>query len=196
VHPQYSEKARRAKHGGTVLLDIVVDAEGNVARYKVTRGIGFGLDEEAIQSVKKWKFDPGHKDGRPVAEIASVEISFHLLGGAPDGGLQAGATASPDGPLRAIYHPGPGVTSPELLSKVEPEYSEAARQAKIEGMVFVKCVVDEEGWPRDVQVVQGLGMGLDEKAMEAVRRWRFKPAFKDGKPVAMIANVQVTFRLL
>jgi len=89
-----------------------------------------------------------------------------------------------------------GMTPPMVVSKVEPKYSEDAREGKLQGVVVLRMVIDEDGRPQDVQVTRGLGMGLDEKAMEAVRQWRFRPAYKDGQPVATQASVEMNFRLL
>ena len=83
-----------------------------------------------------------------------------------------------------------------MLSKVEPEYSEEARKAKWQGTVVLQIVVDEHGLPKDMKVMRQLGLGLDQKAMEAVGKWRFKPGMKDGKPVPVIATIEVNFRLL
>ena len=94
------------------------------------------------------------------------------------------------------YRPGGGVSLPEALVKPEPEYSEEARKAKYQGSVTLQIVVDEKGNVKDIRVVKKLGLGLDEKAIEAVAKWRFKPGMKDGKPVAVIATVEVSFRLL
>jgi periplasmic protein TonB len=95
-----------------------------------------------------------------------------------------------------VYRIGGGVSQPSLLFKIEPEYSEEARKAKYQGTVTLSVIVDENGKPRDVRVIRALGLGLDEKAIEAVQKWRFKPAQKDGKPVAVIATIEVNFRLL
>lgn len=95
-----------------------------------------------------------------------------------------------------VYRIGGGVSAPQLVFKVEPEYSEEARKAKFSGTVVLFVVVDEKGNPRDLKVVRPLGLGLDEKAIEAVTKWRFKPGYKDGKPVAVAATIEVNFRLL
>ncbi len=95
-----------------------------------------------------------------------------------------------------VYRIGGGVSSPQLVFKVEPEYSEEARKAKFQGTVVLYVVVDEKGMPRDLKVVRPLGLGLDEKAIEAVTKWRFKPGYKDGRPVAVAATIEVNFRLL
>ncbi len=95
-----------------------------------------------------------------------------------------------------VYRIGGGVSAPSLIYKVEPEYSEEARKAKHQGTVVLYVVVDEKGSPRDLRVVRAIGLGLDEKAIEAVQKWRFKPGLKDGRPVAVAATVEVNFRLL
>jgi len=91
---------------------------------------------------------------------------------------------------------GNGVTAPSLVTKVEPEYSEKARQAKIEGTVRLKAVVDTAGRARRIQVTQSLGYGLDEKAVEALEQWTFRPGRKDGQPVNVEAAFEINFRLL
>jgi TonB family protein len=83
-----------------------------------------------------------------------------------------------------------------LVSKVEPEYSEEARKAKYSGEVLLSIVVDASGVPRDIHVIRPLGLGLDEKAIEAVMKWRFRPGLKGGRAVATQAQVIVNFRLL
>jgi protein TonB len=94
------------------------------------------------------------------------------------------------------YRAGGGVSLPTLVYKVDPEYSEEARKAKFQGNVQLYIEVDERGLPRNPRVIRALGMGLDEKAIEAVLKWRFRPGLKDGKPVAVQAIVDITFRLL
>lgn len=94
------------------------------------------------------------------------------------------------------YHIGGGVTPPTVISKIEPEYSEEARKAKWQGTVVLAIVVDEKGLPKDLKVIRSLGLGLDQKALDAVAKWRFSPGKKDGKPVPVIAQIEVNFRLL
>jgi protein TonB len=95
-----------------------------------------------------------------------------------------------------VYRVGGGVSQPVPIFRVEPEYSEEARKAKFSGICVLQIVVDERGEPTNFKVVRPLGLGLDEKAIEAVKKWRFKPAMKDGRPVAVLATVEVNFRLL
>jgi len=91
---------------------------------------------------------------------------------------------------------GGGVSAPALIYKVEPEYSEEARKAKYQGTVLLYVQVDATGKAINMRVLHSLGLGLDEKAMEAVRKWKFKPGMKDGKAVTVEAQIEVNFRLL
>lgn len=95
-----------------------------------------------------------------------------------------------------VYRVGAGVSSPMIIYKVEPEYSEEARKAKFQGTVIISAIVDVDGILKDIKVVRALGLGLDEKAIEAIQKWRFKPGVKDGKPVAVHVSIEVNFRLL
>jgi len=93
------------------------------------------------------------------------------------------------------YRVGGGVSAPKALYAPDPEYSEEARKAKYQGTVVLWLVVDANGRPQQIRVQRALGMGLDEKAIEAVRQWKFEPARKDGQPVPVMINVEVNFRL-
>jgi TonB family protein len=95
-----------------------------------------------------------------------------------------------------LYQIGGGVSAPVLLYKVDPEFSEEARRAKYQGVCIVSIIVDVHGNPQNPRVVRPLGMGLDEKAIEAVMKDKFKPAMKDGKtPVPVQMNVEIDFRI-
>ena len=95
-----------------------------------------------------------------------------------------------------VYRSGPGVTQPSLISPVEPEYSDEARQASHNGIVLLSFVIDENGTPRDIKILRATGFGLDEKAIEAVSEWRFRPGLHEGNPVRVKAQAEVVFRLL
>jgi periplasmic protein TonB len=95
-----------------------------------------------------------------------------------------------------VYQIGGGVSAPVPLNSVEAEFSDEARRAKYQGVCLISMIVDASGMPQNPRVVRALGMGLDEKALEAVRKYRFKPAMKDGKtPVPVMITVEVNFRL-
>jgi periplasmic protein TonB len=82
-----------------------------------------------------------------------------------------------------------------VIYSVEPEFSEEARKAKVAGNVLVGLWIDTEGRPSHVHVVRGIGMGLDQKAVEAVQQWKFKPAMENGKPVLVELNIEVNFQI-
>ena len=94
-----------------------------------------------------------------------------------------------------LFRVGGGVSAPRVIYQPDPEYSEEARKAKYQGTCVLWLVVGPDGRPRDIKIARSLGLGLDEKAIEAVRTWKFEPALKDGKPVAVQINVEVSFRL-
>ncbi|HMC31623.1 MAG TPA: energy transducer TonB, partial [Candidatus Angelobacter sp.] len=93
------------------------------------------------------------------------------------------------------YTVGNGVSMPRAIYAPEPEFSEEARRIKHQGEVTLLATIGADGRPRNLTVVRSLGMGLDEKALEAVRTWRFDPAKKDGHPVTVQMNIIVNFRL-
>jgi TonB family protein len=92
-------------------------------------------------------------------------------------------------------HVGKDVSSPVLKSKLEPEYSAEARTAKFEGTVLLRTEIGTDGLVHDIHVIRPLGLGLDEKAVAAVTKWKFQPGMVDGQPVAVVANIEVKFRL-
>ena len=142
--------------------------------------------------------------GDPLAKSLQASNGFGSGGGMGNGrGGGVGPGSGPGfGPGSGgnmgggAYRIGGGVSPPSILYKVEPEYSEEARKAKFQGTVLLFVVVDEKGNPRDIRILRPLGLGLDQKAVEAVEKWKFSPGKKDGKPVPVQAQIEVNFRLL
>ena len=142
--------------------------------------------------------------GDPMSNIAGPPSNGTGSGGGIGSG-SGGGVGSGEGPGvgpghgggigGGVFRVGGGVSAPRALYDPEPEYSEEARKAKYQGTCVLMLVVGPDGRPRDIHVASSLGLGLDEKAIEAVKTWRFEPAMKDGKPVAVAINVQVDFRL-
>jgi TonB family protein len=94
-----------------------------------------------------------------------------------------------------VYRVGGGVSAPVLLNSVEAEFSDEARRAKYQGACIVEIIVDVHGNPQNPRVVRSLGMGLDEKAIEAVMKYKFRPGMKNGKPVPVWQPIEVDFHL-
>ncbi len=113
--------------------------------------------------------------------------------------LAAGAFAqAPEGGAgsRGVYRVGGGVSAPQVIEKTDPEYSEQARTARLQGSVMFRLIVDENGLPRDLEITRPIGLGLDEKATEALSKWKFSPGMKDGQPVPVSIQVEMNFRLV
>lgn len=98
-------------------------------------------------------------------------------------------------PDHEVFRTGGEVTAPVVVSRVEPKYTETARRARIQGVVIVEATVDWEGYVREVRVLKGLPMGLDQAAKDAVKQWKFRPATRRGEPVDAYLTMTVQFRL-
>jgi periplasmic protein TonB len=134
--------------------------------------------------------------GNPLAGIG-IPSAGNGIGTGIGGGRGPGVGPGTGGGFGgSVYRIGGGVSAPVPVYRPEPEYSEEARKAKWQGAVLLSLVVDENGVPQDIKVIRSLGLGLDQKAIEAVQKWRFKPGQKDGKAVPVSANIEVNFRLL
>ncbi|MEQ1949207.1 MAG: energy transducer TonB [Bryobacteraceae bacterium] len=141
--------------------------------------------------------DPLSKLGIPSNGTGGLGGIGSGIGGGVGSGRGAGVGPGSGGGFGGgVYRIGGGVSAPSVLSKVEPEYSEEARKAKWQGTVVLQLVVDDQGRPQNLKVLRSLGLGLDQKAIEAVEKWRFKPGMKDGKAVPVMATIEVNFRLL
>jgi TonB family protein len=126
----------------------------------------------------------------PLATAQSAQTNTHPQPRTVDGAEQPiGVT------VQKIYHIGGDVSAPTLIFAPNPEFTEKARQAKYQGVCVISLIIDAQGKPKRVQVVRHLGMGLDKKAVEAVKQYTFTPAMRFGQPVAVEVNIEVNFRL-
>lgn len=119
------------------------------------------------------------------------------IGTGPGGGIGPGSgpgygPGTDDG---AVYSPGHGIVPPVPIYAPEAEFSDEARRSKYQGVCLISIIVDAHGDPQNPRVVQRLGMGLDEKALDAIRRYKFRPGTKDGKPVPVLITIEVDFRM-
>jgi periplasmic protein TonB len=142
--------------------------------------------------------------GNPLSHLPSVPSNGTGTGGGIGSG-SGGGVGSGEGPGYGpgrgggtgggVFHVGGGVSAPKKIYDPDPDYSEEARKAKYQGTCVLYVIVGSDGRPRDIRVSRTLGLGLDEKAIEAVKTWRFEPATKDGKPVSVAINIEVSFHL-
>jgi TonB family protein len=106
------------------------------------------------------------------------------------------AAPPPNTSAATIYRVGGTVTAPRILSKVEPQYSEEARKNKLQGTISMSMVVDATGAPTQIAILYPLGMGLDQEAINAVSQWRFSPGTRNGAPVPVFTQIEVSFHTL
>jgi TonB family protein len=113
-----------------------------------------------------------------------------VVGGVPGVGMVAAGPQSP-----RVYKIGDGVSAPQVVHKVDPEYTKEARDAKIEGTVVVQTEIHTDGRAHNTRVVRSLEPGLDHNAIEAIAQWEFEPGKKDGEPVAVHATIEINYKL-
>jgi len=136
----------------------------------------------------------------PAAPPSNGTGSGGGIGSGSGGGLGVGhgpgiGAGSGGGIGGGVYKVGGGISAPTAISAPDPDYTEEARRAKKQGTCVLWLIVDSTGHPRDIRVIRGLGFGLDQKALDAVKQWKFQPALKDGRPVDVQISVQVDFHL-
>jgi TonB family protein len=159
-------------------IEFQISAEGLPASIHSSDAAS-ALTPEVVQAVSAWRYSPGVTNGQPRASQARLDVECDL-----------------DVPNTYVYRVGGGVSQPAVARKFDPEYSEEARLAKFNGTVTMQIVVGADGRAHDFVISRLLGLRLDEKAMEAVKSWRFKPGLRNGEPVNVRATVEVNFRLL
>ena len=138
--------------------------------------------------------DPTPDQPEPIRdEDPDEDLDFipddNLVLGVPD----APPPPEPEGPIRFVV--GGKITEPERISGPNPMYPEAARRARIQGVVVLECIIGKDGIVQDVKVLRGLPLGLTESAVDAVNKWRFKPSTLNNKPVEVLYILTVRFNL-
>jgi TonB family protein len=187
--PGYPPEAKAAGIQGMVALNVTITKTGTVENVQVVSGLQ-ELRQSAIDTVKQWQFKPYLDNGTPVeGETIGVLYSLPRLAG------MVGPVPPADEAAAGVKQYGGDVTTPAPIYEVHPEYTELARTDKVEGAVSVSLVVDEHGVPQHVQLARGLGDGLDEKAIGAVKQYRFRPAKEKDTPVAVFMYLEVNFKL-
>jgi TonB family protein len=188
---------------GECVLSLVIDADGIPSNIQIVHTHGAQFDNAAINAVKQSTYSPGTLNGVPVPVHIFIRTRFFN-----DRRVAYLRILNRYDPVRGYSQPSFGVArlprlapsraydKPPIPShSEEPEYSTAARQEKIQGVVIVSALVTEDGFPTDLRVERSLGHGLDEKALECVAKYRFEPAEMEGSPVAARIMIELNFRL-
>ena len=179
--PFYTRAAREKKIEGTVTIEGAFDVKGCMKVIRIVKPLGFGLDENALDTVRSWRFSPAKRNGAFVDTFAQIDIDFSL------------ATAP-----RAEYDDIqgmriPGVSVPTVIKRVEPQYTAEAKQARLTGTVVLQTVIQTDGTPDILKVIKPLPLGLTESAIEAIRQWKFRPANRYGKVIPVQMRIEVDF---
>ena len=192
---RYPEIARKANVEGRVIVQLIVDENGNVRDPEILRGAGAGLDEEAIRVISEHaEFTPGRQDGKPVAVRLSIPIVFKLNDESKALSVQSQSLEQQD-------HYVVVEQMPELIGGINGlhamvRYPEIARKANVEGRVVVQFIVDENGDVHDAEVLRGIGAGLDEEATRVVmEEAKFNPGRQRGRAVPVRMSLPIVFKL-
>jgi TonB family protein len=201
---------------GAVTLSGVVDANGLPRDMKNLGSFEANLVKLALDLVAEEKFKPGTHDGISASVAVTIEIGLQTCAKRVKGDAAepyqvtlrshpvqalsvrsepAVAPATPDSNGTAGSHKWDGITRPVPLLEPEAKYPKAARKQGLTGVCLVGLIVDANGMPQNVHILKSLEPSLDQSAVESVRKYRFKPATKDGVPVAVEVNIEVNFRL-
>ena len=181
--PLYSDAARSRGIEGVVSIEARIGIDGTIKHLRVVKGLGYGLDENALLAVGDWRFLPATRGGQPVDATTQIDVEFNLRN------AEINELIANDMATRL----GPGVVPPQVVHRVEPGYGLRMNAQGQAGGVILDAVIPEDGIPKIVRVIQSLDWELDEKAINALKQWRFSPAMKDGMPVKVRMNIAINF---
>ena len=168
---------------------VVVGTDGAPSNIRVVRGLGYGLDEQAVKAAQQWKFVPGTYNGAPVVTAVNIEITFHLQPQQSETTKPNDDTSTPAPSSSAAI---PDSTKVELIKGVHAVYPEAAREKRLQGEVWLKVHISETGDVEGADVLSGDPI-LAEAAVDAAKKWKFKPYIKDGHPVKVLYKMPMDF---
>jgi TonB family protein len=177
--PLYSDLARSRRIEGVVTIGVHVDENGHLLAARVVKGLGSGLDQNALVALRQWRFVPGTRAGRPASMDADVDIEFSLQNEAVNE-LIANDMAT---------LVGPDVTPPRAVRTSRMPLD----AGRARGAVVLDVVLLQDGSPKIVRILRSLTPEADEQAVRHFERWRFTPAMKNGAPVKVRLNAEVRF---
>ena len=180
------ERKYQAENAPASDKKMILDLEGSIALLKTNiQGVSRGMDEK-LQQVQEMNRTIAQYQQR-IENSPQMEMQYAQMMRNYEEAQQR---------VRELSQQSHQTSGPSLISRREPEYTDAARKAGIQGKVELSVTVGTDGVPRDIQVTRSLDSGLDDKAIESVKTWRFRPAKRNGEPVTSFIVVEVPFRLL
>jgi len=187
--PAFPTDATRAGVQGLVIIEATIDEQGRVAAPRLIRSLPDDtLNRAALEALDTWRFRPARLGGAPTAVDGIFTFSFSIR--APEAASAAGLRAE------AVALGTEGLVAPRVLARQMPEYTTAAREAGIEGDVYVEAVVTARGELAEPVLIRGVGdEELNRRAIAALSSWRFDPGTVDGEPVPVLALFTVTYRI-
>ncbi|MBN2318697.1 MAG: TonB family protein [Acidobacteria bacterium] len=186
VAPVYPEEAK----AGQVILNITVNEKGEVSNVEVLDGDPLYIDA-VVAAVKQWKYEPTLLNGTPIPVISTITVKRNVV--SPTQFVSPTEIPINPNPENAEWIDG-NVLQSKLIHKVDPEYPELARRARVKGKVNLAVTVTEEGYVSNVEVIGGHPM-LRDAAEKAVKQWKYEPTVLNGKAIPVIATVTVDFVL-
>jgi TonB family protein len=159
TEPEYSEEARRAGVNATIILSLAVNENGEPEDVRIDRGAGFGLDEQAVQCIQTWRFEPGTKDGKPFKAATHIEVSFNLLEKGRQNQRASLTFTLPSGAAR-----------PELIKGAIPANPDAAGAA----LLRVRLTVGRDGKAKNLDILETTDQDWANQALQEMRKWRFR----------------------
>lgn len=196
VYVPYPEDAPAKDLQGMTVLAMVIDANGIPDHIQVLHSHGDGFDQSAVAAVQQSKFEPGRLGGKPVPVWIDMRVVFHAnrSQAVPQILIAERDLPPPDeSQLEDKHHNPLSYTPPFPIHIVDADFTDPFANHPYVQVALVSVLVGEDGSPKEVRVVRGLGFGLDKKAEGAVWQYRFFPATSKGKPIAARRNVMVDF---
>jgi protein TonB len=205
VLPSFAADSGPATIHGAVEIEAVVDVSGRVAHGRVVTRLAEAYDQASLEALRRWRFRPAQRSGRPAATLIGVRFTFlppRVPGAASEvnaitGLLPRRPLPAPASPVETVPLNHSELTAPHLVRAINPEYTDAATRRKIQGDVQVEAVIMPDGTVGSARVVRSLDAthGLDEQALIAARYWFLEPGTLNGQPVAVTVRMLLSFRL-
>jgi len=203
IRPKYPKRALRDGTGTKVDLQAVIEPDGRIKDVTVQTGEN-EFSQNAMAAIRKWRFHPQRKQGKPVETIYKIHVRFSPLLREANSDVEL-ESPQPDSPKKLSVDvkdadeevhslQEPGMVAPKQIYSPEPEFSEVDRKSGAHGNVGIAFLVGADGLPRNLKIVCSSLPDSNENALAAVRTWKFAPGTFNGKRVAVPVEVEISFK--